>query len=158
MRRLLLPLLVLLAGLLAAPRAEANAPALRGAAEAALGCARDAVMPQMADCLAAVATSPELRQGLACALRGKEVLDCLGIEIGLIGACVIAGGGSMEAAAGCVALRMAGQEAAKCFAVGVGVPGGCFGPGHELRRWARAVGAIELPSWRAVAATLLPGS
>ncbi len=152
---------LLLAFLLAAPRAEAFWPWLEGPADAAWTCAAaSASWGESALCLRDLALGPEGRAAAACALRGHEPLQCVGVEIGILGACVYGAGPSWEVLTGCVALKSAGYEAAKCLTHGIGTPGGCFGPDHELRRWARALWGGE--GWtgrlRARALAWLPGS
>jgi hypothetical protein len=160
--RWLLPLIAVLACLLAAPRAEALSPPLRAQAEAALACQMEAGFDSAA-CLREFAASPEFRAALGCLLRGREAGGCLGVDVGLLGGCLAVAGFSLEAAAGCVALRYAAAEAARCVEGGVGAEGGCFPPDHALRRWGRALAETELPDlesvlarWRARAGTLLP--
>lgn len=131
------PALLALFLLLAAPRAGAET--LREQALAAGTCL---VEQRAAACVAPLAQSAELRAAFACALRGGGTAGCFGIEAGLLGACLLAGGGSMEATAGCLALRLAAREAAKCLEGGVFEASGCLGPGHELRRWARGAGEL----------------
>lgn len=133
------PALLALFLLLAAPRAGAET--LRGQALEAGACL---VEQRSMACVAPLVQSAELRAALACALRGEGAAGCFGVEAGLLGACLLAGGGSIEATAGCLALRLAAREAAKCLEGGVFAAGGCLGPGHELRRWGR--GAVEW--WR----------
>jgi len=159
MSRLLACLLgLLLLGAVFAPRAEAFPPGLRAEAEAALAC-QVAAGFDSADCLRAFMASPELRAAATCLLRGEGGAGCLGIEAGILGGCLLAGGFSPEATAGCLALRYAAAEAARCLEGGIGSPEGCFPPDHPIRRGARALTAPDapLPRWWGAVKAWRPG-